>query len=154
MIEQVMAKTMSDRIATLLEIDEIRQLRTRYSHYLDSGRIDALDQVFTDDATLTVTVGSMNGIDQIKAGLTSGFQQFDRDKRGRYPFFHPVMNHDVWLTGDETAEGTCYLVDFETASKPDPNPLLLLGLYHDTYRKVDGSWRIASSALDVVWPTK
>lgn len=152
MTEQQKQRTQSERIAAFLEIDEIRQLRIRYSHCLDSGNIDGLDHIFTVDARLTVSVGSMNGIEQIKVGLANGFRHFDRDGRGRYPFFHPVMNHDVRLTGSATAEGSCYLIDFETASKPDPNPLLLLGLYHDTYRKVDGSWRIAGSTLDVIWP--
>ncbi|MCP2138608.1 hypothetical protein J2S28_005732 [Rhizobium sp. SLBN-94] len=145
-------QSQSSRLASLLEIEEIRQLRVMYSHHLDSGQIDRMDEIFAPDGTLSVTVGSMNGIDEIKAGLNDGFRQFDRDGRGRYPFFHPVMNHEVRLTGPNTAEGKCYLVDFETASKVDPDPLLLLGLYHDTYRKVSGSWRIATSRLDVVWP--
>ena len=57
------------------------------------------------------------------------------------------------LTGPDTAEGRCYLIDFETASKSDPNPLLLLGLYADSYRHIDGAWRITSSKLEVVWPS-
>lgn len=140
------------RVAALLEIEEIRQLRVMYSHHLDNGEIERMNEIFAPDGTLSVTVGSMKGLEEIKAGLAEGFRQFDRDGRGRYPFFHPVMNHDIRLTGPDTAEGKCYLIDFETASKPDPNPLLLLGLYRDTYRKVNGSWRIATSILDVVWP--
>lgn len=54
------------------------------------------------------------------------------------------------MRGDE-AIGRCYLIDFETASKPDPNPLLLLGIYVDQYRRLDGAWRISATRLDVVW---
>jgi hypothetical protein len=46
------------------------------------------------------------------------------------------------------------LIDFETASKPDPNPLLLLGLYADNYRRIDGEWRITRTSLEVVWPQR
>ncbi|HEX7867752.1 MAG TPA: nuclear transport factor 2 family protein [Variovorax sp.] len=143
---------MHDRITALLDIEEIRQLRTQYSHCLDSGDIDGLEHVFAPNATVAVTVGSMEGIAAIKAGLADAFQQYDRDGRGRYPFVHAVTNHQVALTGPDTAEGCCYLIDFETASKPDPNPLLLLGLYADTYRRIDGEWRIAATRLKVVWP--
>ncbi|WP_216600018.1 nuclear transport factor 2 family protein [Sphingomonas sp. AP4-R1] len=53
-----------------------------------------------------------------------------------------MANHDIALNGD-AASGRCYLIDFETASKPDPNPLLLLGIYADQYRRVDGKWLIS-----------
>ncbi len=65
-----------------------------------------------------------------------------------------IANHWVQLTGPDTAEGRCYLIDFETASKPDPNPLLLLGLYADAYRRIDGAWRITRTRLEVVWPER
>jgi len=143
---------MNDRIAKLLDIEEIRQLRTLYSHCLDSGDIEGLDRVFAQDATVAVTVGTMTGLAEIKARLLDAYREFDRDGRHYYPFFHAVTNHRVTLTGPDTAEGRCYLIDFETASKPDPNPLLLLGLYADTYCRVDGEWRIAATRLEVVWP--
>ena len=93
------------------------------------------------------------GLPSIKAGLADAFRPFDRDRLGRYPFLHVIANNHVTLTGPDTAEGRCYLIDFETASKSDPNPLLLLGLYADSYRHIDGAWRITSSKLEVVWPS-
>lgn len=144
---------MQDKIQALLDKDEIRDLRIRYSHLLDGNRIDELDQVFAEDAVVEVTVGRMEGLEAIKAGLKEAYALFDRDGRGHYPFLHPIANHLIEPTGPDTAQGTCYLVDFETASKADPNPLLLLGLYADEYRRIDGAWRITRSRLDVVWPT-
>ncbi|MHC1479428.1 nuclear transport factor 2 family protein [Frateuria aurantia] len=140
------------RITALLDVEAIRALRLLYSRCLDSGDIEGLDQVFTIDAELTVTVGTMKGLPAIKEALTEAFRLFDRDERGTYPFLHAITNHEVTLTGPDTAKGHCYLVDFETASKPDPNPLLLLGLYADSYRRTDGKWRITTSNLEVVWP--
>ncbi|MNL69178.1 hypothetical protein D3C87_1940030 [compost metagenome] len=46
------------------------------------------------------------------------------------------------------------MIDFETASKPDPNPLLLLGIYADEYQRIDGEWRITHTRLEVVWPAR
>lgn len=141
-------------IQGLLDREEIRNLRTLYAHHLDSNNIAALDQVFSHDAVVEVTVGKMEGIDAIKAGLNDAFKLFDRDKRGRYPFMHAITNHWVKLTGPDAAEGRCYLIDFETASKPDPNPLLLLGLYVDEYARINGEWRITRTRLEVVWPER
>lgn len=145
---------MTEKLAELLDIEEIRNLRFQYAHYLDGNDIDKLDQVFSADATVVVTVGSMHGIDEIRSGLREAFKLYDRDQQGSYPFVHAVTNHWVKLTGPDAAEGRCYLLDFETARKPDPNPLLLLGLYHDKYKRIDGAWRITHTSLEVVWPER
>ncbi|MFJ4052979.1 nuclear transport factor 2 family protein [Pseudomonas sp. NPDC089743] len=145
---------MDSVIKGLLDREEIRDLRTRYAHLLDSNNIDALDNVFAADAVVEVTVGKMEGIEAIRSGLKDAFTLFDRDKQGSYPFMHAIANHWIKLTGPDTAEGRCYLIDFETASKPDPNPLLLLGLYADEYARIDGEWRITRTRLEVVWPER
>lgn len=145
---------MNPDIKALLDREEIRHLRTLYAHHLDSNNIAALDQVFSTDAVVEVTVGKMEGIDAIRAGLNDAFRQFDRDHQGSYPFMHAITNHWVKLTGPDTAQGRCYLIDFETASKPDPNPLLLLGVYADDYKRIDGRWRITRTRLEVVWPQR
>jgi len=129
---------MSNELKSLLDREEIKNLRVLYAHHLDSNNIEDLDQVFSDDAVVEVTVGRMEGIGAIRAGLNEAFQLFDRDRQGTYPFMHAI----------------CYLIDFETASKADPNPLLLLGLYTDEYRRIDGQWRITRTRLEVVWPNR
>ncbi|WP_353231269.1 nuclear transport factor 2 family protein [Pseudomonas helleri] len=145
---------MDIKLKALLDREEIRALRTLYAHHLDSNNIAALDQVFSADAVVQVTVGNMHGIDAIRTGLAEAFTLFDRDKQGSYPFMHAIVNHWIQLTGPDTAQGRCYLIDFETASKPDPNPLLLLGLYADQYQRIDGEWRITHTRLEVVWPER
>ena len=145
---------MDTKLKALLDREEIRNLRTLYAHHLGSNTIDALDEVFSADAVVEVTVGKMTGIDAIRSGLNDAFKLFDRDHQGSYPFLHAIANHWIKLTGPDTAQGRCYLIDFETASKPDPNPLLLLGLYADTYRRIDGEWRITHTRLEVVWPER
>jgi hypothetical protein len=145
---------MNEDIRALLDREQIRDLRTLYAHHLDSNNIAALDQVFSTDAVVEVTVGKMEGIDAIRAGLSDAFTQFDRDHQGSYPFMHAIANHWIELIGPDTARGRCYLIDFETASKPDPNPLLLLGLYADDYQRINGQWRITRTCLEVVWPQR
>lgn len=145
---------MSSSIQDVVDREEIRNLRTLYAHHLDSNNIQALDQVFAADAVVEVTVGKMEGIEAIRVGLENAFKKFDRDQTGCYPFMHAIVNHSIILTGPDTAEGRCYLIDFEIASKPDPNPLFLLGLYADEYQRIDGRWHISRSKLEVVWPKR
>ena len=38
-------------IQELLEIEEIKNLRIMYSHYIDGGDVDGLAQLFCEDAT-------------------------------------------------------------------------------------------------------
>jgi hypothetical protein len=145
-----MRNDIENRLAALLDVEEIRQLRIRYAQCLDRGHFEGFDEVFTPDARVAVADGEMAGLPAIKEGLAEAYRFYDRDERGHYPFVHAITNHVVTVTGDE-ATGRCYLIDFETASKPDPSPLLLLGIYADQYRRIDGVWRISGSELEVVW---
>ena len=57
------------------------------------------------------------------------------------------------LPKDENhAHGSCYLLDFVTDRAASQHPFLLLGHYVDHYVRINGEWRIAHTALDVVWP--
>jgi len=149
---------METRLQTLLDHEEIRNLRCLYAHLLDGNLVERLNEVFTEDAMADTGLGQWNNRAEIQAGLTAAFKQFDRDHRGSYPFMHAITNHWIKVLGPDLAEGRCYLIDFETASKADPqsdsNPLLLLGIYSDEYQRVAGQWRISRSRLEHVWPTR
>ena len=56
---------MNQEIKALSDREAIRNLRTLYAHHLDSNNIAALDEVFSNDAVVDVTVGRMEGIDAI-----------------------------------------------------------------------------------------
>lgn len=145
---------MDTRLQTLLDHEEIRNLRNMYSHYLDGNLIARLEHIFTEDALVDTGRGPWNGRKEIEEGLTTAFNEYDRDQQGSYPFIHAVTNHWIRVLEPDLAEGQCYLIDFETASRPEPNPLLLLGIYTDEYKRVDGSWRISRSRLEHVWPQR
>lgn len=142
----------ADRIAAMLDREEIRALRLHYSTLLDSGAAERMDEVFTADAEVVVTVGSMRGLDEIRNGLADAYRQFDTRGAGHFPFIHAVANHEVTLTGPDSATGSCYLLDFVTDRPGAQHPFLLLGRYLDQYRCIDGAWRISRSELDVLWP--
>lgn len=144
----------SEKLIELLQHEEIRQLRQRYSELLDSGQTSELDSVFTEDAVVSVTVGEMKGLTAIKEGLSEAYISFDTLNRQHFPFMHAISNHQIKLIDDNNATGSCYLLDFVTDRQPEQHPVLLLGRYLDQYVKVDGQWRIAWSELDVTWPVQ
>ncbi|EJN18323.1 hypothetical protein PMI35_06170 [Pseudomonas sp. GM78] len=144
--------TLNTDLNRLLTLEAIRNLRLRYCHHLDANRMDALAQLFTDDAICQVDRAGWRGRDAIAQGLSEAFSAFDQQQRGAYPFLHAVSNHWIEILDEDRAEGRCYLIDFATQRAPGQNPLLLVGLYADEYRRVDGQWLISRTRLDVVWP--
>lgn len=141
-----------ERIHALLDKEDIRALRQHYSTLLDGGLSERMGEVFTEDAEVKVTVGSMKGLAAIKQSLGDAYKQFDTKQRAHFPFVHAVTNHVIELTGPNTAKGSCYLLDFVTDRPIAQHPILLLGRYEDEYVRVNGEWRIKHTALDVVWP--
>jgi hypothetical protein len=54
---------------------------------------------------------------------------------------HLITNAQITLTGDGTAEGTCYVTT--VVKKGDVGPAILsISRYADRYVKGDGEWRI------------
>lgn len=142
----------NQRINDLLDREEIRALRLRYSHLLDTGQAERMGEVFTKDAEVKVTVGSMNGLAEIKQSLQDAYHTFDTKNRTHFPFVHAVTNHVINLIDENNASGSCYLLDFVTDRDQSQHPFLLLGHYVDQYVRVNGEWKISHSVLDVLWP--
>lgn len=139
--------------AKLLDIEQIKNLRVLYSHYLDSADVDNLVSLFTEDAVCDFGRGIWRGREELRRNFIEVHQHFDTNNKGSYPYLHAVTNHWVEITGEDSAEGRCYLLDYVTAD-PAKSPLLLLGVYADEYRKTEAGWRISRSRIDFVWPDR
>lgn len=141
------------RLRTLLTEDDIRKVKLLYSQLMDAGRIDDLAQLFTDDAVCVFgKYGEWNGRDEIR----TNFAAVDRDGHRGIPFYavHATTNHWVELTGPDTAIGRSYLIDLVTDTPADGEPIVWIGAYDETYRRVDGSWLIERCVLQFLWPKK
>ncbi len=145
---------MTDHIQKLIDLEEIKNLRVLYSHYLDRNSMTDLAELFAPDAVCNAGLGDWNGRDAIRAGLHKAVVDYDLDQHGSYPFLHAVTNQWVELIDADTAQGRCYLIDLHTVDKPDRDPWILLGMYADEYRRIDNRWYITRSQLDIVWPTR
>jgi len=139
------------RVRLLLTEDDIRRVKVRYSQLMDAGRIDELAELFTDDAVCVFgRFGEWRGRDEIRAQ----FAAVDRDHHHGAPFhaLHATTDHWVEVTGPDTAIGRSYLIDFITATPADGQPIVILGTYDETYRKVDDGWLIERCVLQFLWP--
>jgi hypothetical protein len=141
-----------ERIERLLAIEEIRNLRIKYGHLLDTNNARVLGELFTDDAICDAGRGQWDGRSAIVDGLSSAFAEYDRADTGAYPFHHVITNHWVEFAGPETAEGRAYLVDLQT--DPAQDRWILLGTYADEYRLEGGVWLISRTRLDITWPER
>ncbi|MGV0838151.1 nuclear transport factor 2 family protein [Mycolicibacterium thermoresistibile] len=129
-------------ITTLVDIEAIKRLKARYCRHLDHKDWPAWRALFTDDfVSDTGPAGgkTIHGADE--------FVEFVRRNLGSPANVtsHQVHAPEIELTSPTTARGVWALEDVVRLA-----PAVHLrgyGHYHETYRKVGGQWRIATSQL-------
>lgn len=140
-------------IEALVEIEKIKKLRILYSHYFDSNDLDSLAALFTDDVVCEFGVhGTWIGKEELRKNYKAVHTEMDKLKNGSYPYLHVTTNHWVEIKTPDSAEGRCYLIDMVTHFAN--SPLLLLGIYDDEYKKMNGTWKIHRTRLDYLWPNR
>lgn len=143
----------------LLTIEEIRNLRIGYAAHFDAHELDALMELFTDDAVCEFGAGYGNwkGRDEIRTNYKGAMEHIGKP----FDAIHVITNPWIKVTGPTTAVGRWYLTDCAIRQAPitglttrggHDNPLLYLGIYEDEYRKVNGKWLISHVKLHFLWP--
>ena len=122
------------------DLEAIRQLKARYFRTMDTKDWDGYRRVFADQVV----------VDTSEAGgaLVEGadaFVAYVREALDGAVTLHQGHMPEIELTSATTATGIWALNDIVVF----PNGMRLdgYGHYHETYEKVDGEWRIASSKL-------
>ncbi|MDE0840754.1 MAG: nuclear transport factor 2 family protein [Porticoccaceae bacterium] len=150
--QQPFTRSEIDDLRKLLEIEKIKALRLKYSYYMDSRQLDALAELFAEDALCEFgPYGNWSGV----AAIANGFNTEFKDTLDQ-PFWsmHANTNHQISITGPDTAEGQIYLLDVVTDHKPDENPFLWFAVYDETYVKIDQVWKIQRTSIHFLWPQK
>jgi uncharacterized protein (TIGR02246 family) len=122
------------------DIEAIKQLKARYFRTMDTKDWAAMRQVFTDDVVMDTTEsggGRIEGADD--------FMAFLEETLGAVITVHHGHMPEIELTSPTTASGIWAMED--ELWWPDGSHLHGYGHYHETYEKVGGAWRIASSTL-------
>lgn len=119
--------------------DAIARLKYEYCYSMDTQDADAFVDLFTADAEFDVTdVMAGSGHDDL-AEFIATLQSWNTETMA-----HMVANPLIEITGDR-ATGTWYYVVF--IEHEDGQLEFGQGRYDETYRRVDGEWRIET--LDV-----
>ncbi len=137
-------------IQELIEREEIKELRIQYSHYFDSGEIDKLADLFTEDAVCEFDEAH-GGTWVGKETIRKNYAQYKSNNP--FSYLHASTNPLIRMLGPDEANGRWYLIDL-VFSDDNNNPIGLLGIYDDAYRKVNGKWKIDKTRIDFLWPTR
>jgi ketosteroid isomerase-like protein len=133
-------------VAELVAIEEIRQVRHRYSWCYDTGDLEGLVAVFTEDAVCSFgPYGTWTG----SAEIRDGFQGSFRDVGVPGVTMHAVTNSLVRVDGDH-ATGQWFLLDLILGAG-DENPLRIVAHYDDEYRRGEDGWRISRTDIRFLW---
>jgi ketosteroid isomerase-like protein len=116
--------------------ESIRDLVARYNANGDSGRFDAVVELFADDAEMELDTGSFRGRDEIRAMFTSTRDDLaarDLPKQLR----HHTSTLQIDVHSETAASSRCY---FQVLMA---HGLDHWGRYLDEFRVADGRWRFA-----------
>jgi hypothetical protein len=124
------------------DIEAIKRLKARYFRCIDTKQWDELRALFMDDAQYQVDGGSgrheWSDADSFLAHLRQRFVE------GTTTVHHGHMP-ELELLDASSAIGVWAMYDY--VDVPGTRSYQGFGHYHETYRKVDGSWKIASLRL-------
>jgi ketosteroid isomerase-like protein len=121
--------------------EEIRDLVARYNAQGDAGRIDAMLELFCEDAVLELEGRSYCGVEAMRrcfAAVAGG----TRSGGARY-IRHFTATHQIDLESETRAWGRCY---YQTLTE---RGLDHWGRYLDEYRRVAERWRFQRRKVSV-----
>jgi hypothetical protein len=124
----------------------IRELMDRYGTVHDSGTPEQYAALFTPEGEIAIGGGPVlvKGREALMQQAQRDHDRYgDTDANGRWTSImrHLVSNAQITVTGDATAEGTCYVTT--VVRKGDVGPAILsISRYVDRYVKTAGEWRI------------
>lgn len=125
----------------LIGRESIRNLVARYNSNGDSGRFDAVLELFAPDAVMVTLDTAYRGIDEISTIFTGTKDRFGTfgSQTGK-PFYmrHCTSTHQVDFTSPTAAKGRCYYHVFM------PHGIDHWGRYIDEYEQRDGRWLFTS----------
>jgi uncharacterized protein (TIGR02246 family) len=127
-------------LRTLLDIEEIKQLKARYFRCLDTKDGDAFAELFTADAVMDADGYVEEGRDKILDFLTRILDGVTTVHHGHMP--------EITITGPDTATGVWSMFDYLTFPVGEPpRGLRGYGHYHEEYAREQGGWRIRRLTL-------
>jgi hypothetical protein len=143
---------LAQRVARLEAVEGVRRTLSDYVLALDSGQLDALGQLFTEDAVFEmVGLGPRDGIYHGREAIIRDFYGRLRsagDPHSSFGSGHYATNQQVEVNGTE-ATSIAYFV--EVVGRGGQNASLLGGLYQHRLRYEGERWRFAAKRITVTF---
>ena len=148
-----------DLTEKLWAIEEIKQLKARYFRTMDNKDWKGLSEIFCDDAIFDARAAFKLDAEDTSgkptpgdAWLVSGgaaILDFIRTGLGASVSVHQGFCHEIEILSPTEARGVIAMEDRVGAPgmRDGAENLHGWGHYHETYRKVDGRWKIYRSKI-------
>jgi ketosteroid isomerase-like protein len=120
------------------DVDDIVRLTHDYALYNDTFQVDALLELFVEDAFFDMTQAGLERYE----GRPAIRDFFEREKRALSHVIHLTSNHRVDVDGDR-AVGTAYFHAIGVTRR-DGVENAARGMYEDAYLRTAAGWRFAS----------
>jgi hypothetical protein len=128
------------QVQKLADIEEIKQLRARYTRCIDTKDWEALRDELTEDFRADTEGGLLEGRDAFVGSISQSLASASTA--------HHCHTPEIEITGLDTATGVWAMQDHVSMTlKGAPFSFRGAGHYHDTYIRTSKGWRIASTAL-------
>ena len=131
----------------LSDLEEIKQLKSRYCRAVDCCDLAALDQIFTDDVWVEYRGGAYIAKFEGKGAMIDFLMNAHHSDMIT---MHHAHLPEIAFTGADSAEGIWYCEDFHIALDRKEITMGCL-IYKDRYVRADGGWKIARTEYDRVW---
>lgn len=122
----------------------IRALAARYCFAIDNHDLDAVGDLFTDDARVWSRDGVMDA-----RGRAAIVEQY----RGRFAALGPSnhVSHDHWIQFGDDRDIASGLLSAHAELYRNDTPMVTALRYADIYRRDGGTWRIADRQLSFLY---
>jgi SnoaL-like domain len=131
----------------LSDLEEIRQLKHAYFRCIDTGNETELGTLFTEDVMIDLRGGTYRAKVEGRQNMVDFIcSAFNSDIIAQHHGHAP----EIRFTGPDSAEGDWYLQDLFIDPVRQTNTVGT-AIYHDTYLRVEGVWKIARSEYDRVY---
>jgi hypothetical protein len=130
-----------------LEVREAcERLALDYSFHADRNEWDPWSQLFADDGEMHLFGQVFKGPVAIK-GAVSG-------NPATGVTVHAITNHRIDVVDENEAKGAAHVIVYAGERKPgqpaavDKITPMIVGTYHDTYRRTAGGWKFAQRSFE------
>lgn len=131
-----------------LEVREAcERLALDYSFFADAKRMEEWSELFAEDGELVLFGQTYRGPAAIRAAAGAG--------RGPAAFsVHAITNHRIDVLSEDAAEASVYIIAYGGERKDGGPPAhakiapMMVGTYHDAYRRTPAGWRFARRAFE------